>query len=117
MAVKIDSQGHSFRTTSLGHCLGIEAVGLEQRHDNALQAKPQAGGVGHVAVLGADVEGGAEVLLVEVEGAHRGGLFRRDHRHQHFEFELLLFLAGGQDLAAAAEEGVGGHVGLRRQAE
>src|SRR6185437_2983668 len=45
----------------------VEAVSLEQRHDDALQAEAQARRVGDLAVLGADVERRAEVLLMEVE--------------------------------------------------
>ncbi len=57
------------------------------------------------------------MLLVEVERAYGGGILRRDHRDQHFELEFLLLLAGGEDLAAATEERIGGDVGLRGQAE
>ncbi len=54
---------------------------------------------------------------MEVEGADRRRVLARDHRHQHLELQLLRLLRLGEELAAAAEERIGRHVGLRRQAE
>src|SRR6185437_5609657 len=97
--------------------LDHQAVMLEQRQRDALDAKANAGGMGGLARVGLDLPGTAEQVAVIVEAdACRRVLLGVD-RHQQFELQALLALAGGEQPAGAAEERIVGDVHLERQAE
>ena len=68
-------------------------MGLEQRHDDALQPEAEAGGVRDRAVGGADAERLSEFVLVVVERADGGRIRLGDDRDQDLELQLLFALA------------------------
>src|SRR4029079_18026312 len=84
--------------------LHAEAVRLEERQGDALEAEAHARAVSHGAIGRLDVEDGAEMVEVIVAGADRGGLLRRADRDHQLELERLLALDRLLHLAAAAEE-------------
>src|SRR3954464_3006724 len=68
----------------------LEAVRLEERQGDALEAEADARAVRHFAVRGADVERHAEVVEVVVARADGGRLLRRADRDHEFVLEVLL---------------------------
>ena len=92
-------------------------MGLEQSHHHPFETKAETGRVGGLSVWESDVEGRAELVLVVVERTTSRRIFLGNDRNEHFELELLLDLAGGEDLAAAAEERIGRDIRLGRQLE
>src|SRR5689334_25039029 len=80
----------------------VEAMALEQRQRDALEAKAHAGAVRDVAVGGLDVERHAEMIDVVVARADGGGLVLRADRDHELELERLLALHRLLHLAAAA---------------
>src|SRR5690348_6406430 len=83
-----------------------EAVMLEQCQRDALDAEAEARRVGRRAVRGLDPPGLAEQVAMIVEADAGGRMLLRMDRYQQFELQALLALAGGQQAAGAAEEGV-----------
>ena len=67
----------------------FDAVLLEERDHDALEAEADARGMRAGAVCRVDVEDVAEVLLVVVERSDRGRLVLGPHRHEQLELELL----------------------------
>src|SRR6516225_8398391 len=93
----------------------IDPVGGEQRERQAVDAKGDAGGMGHRAALGAQAPGRAEMVAVIVEADARGQLLGGADRDQQLELERLLDLVRGHQLAAAAEEQIARAVDAPRQ--
>src|SRR3954468_1545684 len=81
-----------------------EAVRLEKRQGDALQAEAHARAVRDTIVRGLDVEDRAEVVEVIVARPDRGRLLRRADGNHQLELERLLALDRLLHLAAAAEE-------------
>src|SRR5471030_1358663 len=71
---------------------GIESMRLEQGHDHPFQSEAQAGAVRGVAVGGHNSEGRTKMLLMKIEGAHRGRHLGIDHRNQYLVLEFLFAL-------------------------
>src|SRR5580658_5090373 len=90
---------------------GDEAVRLEERHRDPLHPEAEAGRVRDAAVHRADAEALAEVVLMVVERADRGGWRLREDGDDDLEFELLLPLASREQASAPAEERVGRGLG------
>src|SRR5579883_1577135 len=100
-----------------GPALDCQAVMLEQRQRDALDTEPDAGGVGGRARRGLDLPGAAEQVAVIVEADARRRMFLRVDRHQQFELQALLALAGGKQPSGTPEERVVRDVDFEGQAE
>ena len=99
-----------------GPAVRVQAVGPQQRQDDALVAEPEARGVRDPAVGQLDPVGAAEVLAVVVERRARRRLGTGD-LHEQLELEPLGALIGRQHPPAAAEERVVGDIELGGQPE
>src|SRR5581483_10439867 len=102
---------------AFGPASDVEAVVLQQRQGDALDAEADAGGVGDVARAGDDVPGAAEQVAVIVEPDAGRRTLRRGDRHQQLELEALFALAGGEQTAGPAEKRIVGDLDVERQAE
>src|SRR4051812_7718642 len=76
-----------------------EAVMLEQRERDALDAEADAGRMGGRAVRRRDLPGLAEQVAVIVEADAGRRMLPGVDRHQQLELQALLALAGGQQPA------------------